>query len=412
MVVRAHSEPHRQTSWLELLFDLSIVVAVAQSSHQLEHALAEGRVAEGLVGYLIVFAAIWWAWMAFTWFGNVFDSDDVPYRLFTFVMIAGSLGLAAGVPQIAYLDFRVGVLSYVVMRLAYVAQWARVLQTGNPTWRKVASRMIVLVTINQAGWVAFLWVPTEWKIQVFVVWFAVDIATPYVAGWDARAGGHHHHIIERYGLFTIIVLGESMTAATMALSEALESRVDLVPLLTLAIAALVIVVSLWWIYFDFTTGGAPAGTRTAQYFWGYAHFFVFSGAAAVGAGIALAASWLIDPVQIRLPESAVVLIIASAVAVFLITVALIEVVAEKEVERGTITTKTAASLLAIGAALAAPKISVPGSALLIAAALVVLVAYGAQRQQRLYLHSRDMLVRGLDDRRKTHRLEETPVKVE
>jgi len=46
---------------------------------------------------LLVFGAICWAWMSFTWFGNVFDTDDVPYRLWMLVMTAGSLGLAAGV---------------------------------------------------------------------------------------------------------------------------------------------------------------------------------------------------------------------------------------------------------------------------------------------------------------------------
>ncbi len=108
MVARNHSEQYRQASWLELLFDLSFVVAVAQAAAQLEHAFADGHPGSGLIGYVVVFAAIWWAWVAFTWFANVFDTDDVPYRLLMIVMIAGSLGLAAGVPKIFALDFRVG----------------------------------------------------------------------------------------------------------------------------------------------------------------------------------------------------------------------------------------------------------------------------------------------------------------
>ena len=149
MIARDHAEEHRQASWLELLFDLSFVVAVAQAAIQLEHSLAEGHPGTGLVGYLVVFGAIWWAWVGFTWFANVFDCDDGPYRLLMIVMIAGSLGLAAGVPQIAHLDFRVGVISYVVMRLAYVAQWARVRRTADPTWRPIATRMIVLTAVAQ-----------------------------------------------------------------------------------------------------------------------------------------------------------------------------------------------------------------------------------------------------------------------
>lgn len=147
MVARSQGEGHRQASRLERLFDPSFVVAVAQAAVQLEHRLAEGHPDAAVVSYLLVFAAIWWAWMSFTWFGNVFDTDDVPYRLWMLVMIAGSLGLAAGVPRIAGGDFRIGVSSYVVMRLAYVAQWLRVLRSGDPTWRPIARKIIVLTTV-------------------------------------------------------------------------------------------------------------------------------------------------------------------------------------------------------------------------------------------------------------------------
>jgi low temperature requirement protein LtrA len=88
MVARSHAEEHRQASWLELFFDLSFVVAVAQAASQFEHSLSAGQPGDGLIGYLVVFGAIWWAWMAFTWFANVFDTDDVPYRLLMMVMMA------------------------------------------------------------------------------------------------------------------------------------------------------------------------------------------------------------------------------------------------------------------------------------------------------------------------------------
>ena len=75
----------------------------------------------------MVFFAIWWAWMAFTWFASAYDCDDVPYRLLVFVQIAGALLMAAGItamfetrtPNIATVG------GYVVMRLALVVQWLR-----------------------------------------------------------------------------------------------------------------------------------------------------------------------------------------------------------------------------------------------------------------------------------------------
>jgi low temperature requirement protein LtrA len=392
MVARNHAEGHRQATWLELFFDLSFVVAVAQAASQLEHSLAAGHPGSGLIGYLVVFGAIWWAWMAFTWFANVFDTDDVLYRLLMMVMIAGSLGLAAGVPRIFQLDFRVAVISYVIMRLAYVAQWYRVLRTGDPKWRPVAVRMIVLTTISQVGWILFLWVPAEWRLPVFVIWFAGDIATPYVSGWDARMGGHRHHIVERYGLFTVIVLGESIAAATVAVGEAIKGAVEVFPLLALAVGGLVVVFSLWWIYFDFSTGRASERTKKSQYLWGYLHYFVFAAIAAVGAGLALCVDWLTDGGHMALADWSAALVVGAAVAVFLLTMSLIEGVAEGGYETGAVFLKLGASLAAIAAALAAPFATVPGSIGLIGLVLAAIVVYGVVTQHRLHLDARRQIV--------------------
>ena len=97
MRARSPHEPHRTATPLELLFDLVFVVAIAQAASGLHHAVSAGHVVEGLGGYLMVFFAIWWAWMNFTWFASAYDSDDLPYRLAVFVQITGALVLAGGV---------------------------------------------------------------------------------------------------------------------------------------------------------------------------------------------------------------------------------------------------------------------------------------------------------------------------
>jgi low temperature requirement protein LtrA len=98
MVARDTGERHRASTPLELLFDLTFVVAVAAAAAQLAHAIVEDHAAQGLLGYLMVFFAIWWAWMNFTWFASAHDRDDTPYRLVTLVQMSGVLVLAAGVP--------------------------------------------------------------------------------------------------------------------------------------------------------------------------------------------------------------------------------------------------------------------------------------------------------------------------
>ena len=98
MVARDTEESHRASTPLELLFDLCFVVAISQASGRLHHGLEEGRIGFTIVHYLMVFFAIWWAWVNFTWFASAYDVDDVLYRLTTLVVITGALILAAGVP--------------------------------------------------------------------------------------------------------------------------------------------------------------------------------------------------------------------------------------------------------------------------------------------------------------------------
>ena len=123
---RDPSESHRTAGPLELFFDLVFVVAVALASQNLHHFESDDHFSTGIVRYLMVFFAIWWAWMNFTWFASAYDSDDWLYRLLTLMQMAGALVVAAGVPQ-AMNDNRypIVIAGYMVMRLALVAQWLR-----------------------------------------------------------------------------------------------------------------------------------------------------------------------------------------------------------------------------------------------------------------------------------------------
>ena len=153
MTGRDQGESHRAATPLELLFDLCFVVAVAQAAAALHHDLAVGAVSHAVLNYLFVFFAIWWPWVNFTWFASAFDTDDVLYRLLTFVQIAGVLVVAAGVPSaFEELDFRVMVVGYVIMRIALVAQWLRVARE-DPDHRRTAIRFATGITLLQVGWV-------------------------------------------------------------------------------------------------------------------------------------------------------------------------------------------------------------------------------------------------------------------
>ncbi|MGW3111837.1 low temperature requirement protein A [Streptomyces sp. NPDC001091] len=286
MVPRLSGERHRAATVLELFFDLCFVTAVAQTAAAFEHEMAAGKVGHGVLGYALVFFAIWWAWMNFTWFASAYDTDDVPYRLLTLLQIAGALVLAAGASKaLEHYDFTVITYGYVVMRLAMVSQWLRAARS-DPEHRRTCLRYAVGILVVQIGWVVRLALPDGAGLPSFFVLVVAELAVP---AWAERAGQttwHPHHIAERYGLFTLIVLGESITAATATVRAALNTEVSLGDIAPLAIGGLLTVFAMWWLYFTQNAAEKLNSLNTALR-WGYGHYFVFASAAAVGAGLAV-----------------------------------------------------------------------------------------------------------------------------
>jgi low temperature requirement protein LtrA len=287
MRARSPHEPHRVATPLELLFDLVFVVAIAEAASGLHHAIAGHHTADGLIGYSMVFFAIWWAWMNFTWFASAYDTDDTPYRLLVFVQITGALIVAGGVP--AMFEARAPNLAtiggYVVMRLAMVAQWLRA-SMSDPQRCATARRYALGIAVLQIGWVAMLFVPA-FRLPLFVAGAVAEMAVPVWAERAARTPWHPHHIAERYGLLTLIVLGESILAATMAVQASVAAGERVVVLAPIIVGGLLIVYSLWWLYFDRSAHDLLTTMRRA-FVWGYGHYFVFASAAAIGAGLGVA----------------------------------------------------------------------------------------------------------------------------
>jgi low temperature requirement protein LtrA len=289
MVARDTNEQHRASTPLELLFDLCFVVAVTPAARELGDSLARNHIGSGLFGYLTVFFAIWWAWVNFTWFASAYDVDDVPYRLLTFVQIAGVLILAAGVPAaFAHGNFKVITVGYVVMRAALVTQWLRAAH-GDPAGRSAAHRYALAVTLVQVGWVARLFLPHFWGEVAFGVLAAAEMVVPAWAERGERGTAWHpEHISERYGLFTLIVLGECVAAATVAMQSASSSHGLSAPQVGVASGGLLLIFGFWWWYFEHPTEEALRMSRNLAFLWGYAHYAVFGSVAALGAGLEVA----------------------------------------------------------------------------------------------------------------------------
>ena len=213
MAPRDPHEEHRTSTPLELFFDLTFVVAVAQAGTTLHHEFVEGHASDALVAYPIVFFAVWWAWMNFTWFASAYDCDDALYRVTVFVQMAGVLVLAAGLPAL-------------LRRPRPVDRRRRVRHHAGGADRAVAARRSTAVRPRHPR------VPGRlggcWRWRPTAVGGSSSLCRWRRASCWCRCGpsaasarrGIPRHIAERYGLFTIIVLGESVLAATVAVQVA------------------------------------------------------------------------------------------------------------------------------------------------------------------------------------------------
>ena len=318
MVSRSVDETPRASTPLELLFDLTFVVAVAAVAAELAHGIADGHALETLSTYLMAFFAIWWAWMNFTWFASAYDCDDAPYRLLTLLQMSGVLVLAAGVhPVFEDRDFRVATAGYVIMRLAMVAQWGRAAR-ADPEHRATALRFVVGITAVQVAWLLRLALSEGPALFVFFVLVAAELAVPVWAEHPAMTAWHPHHIAERYGLFTIIVLGECVLASTAAVNAILDEDGASPELVLVGAGSLALLFALWWVYFLKDAGGGLARHRELGFWWGYGHYVVFASLAALGAGLEVTAEAVTHHVEAG--DTTVAAATAVPVTVFLVAV--------------------------------------------------------------------------------------------
>lgn len=315
---RDPDEEHRASTPLELLFDLSFVVAVAAAAASLHHELSAGHF-DGLVGFAMVFFAIWWAWLNYSWFASAYDTGDVRFRLMTFMILTGVLVLSAGIPNIYDddPDFTITVIGYLIMRAALIPAWLRV-SKDHPPVRGVALRYVTGIALVQVAWVARLWLHDDlWGLLTFVVLAIAEMAIPY---WAETRGGestpwHVEHIVERFQLFTIIVLGEVILATTQAISATLDGHGLSADLSMLITGGLLLVLSLWWVYFKRPLVDCIHGRN--GFLFGYAHYFLLGSVAAVGAALAANVDLVQHEAHGITPRQAV-LCLAVAVAVYLL----------------------------------------------------------------------------------------------
>ncbi|MEL6496193.1 MAG: low temperature requirement protein A, partial [Cyanobacteria bacterium J06623_7] len=271
----------RSATWLELFFDLIFVVAVAQLAHNFQQEFSFF----GLAKLAILFVPVWWCWIGATFYDTRFDNDGLVDRLITLVQMAIAASLAANIHHGLGSSSTGFALSYMAFRGVLVCQY---LHAGYHVKeaRELTNWFAIGFTLSLLFWLASVFVPIPWRFVLWGTGLIIDFATPLTAGQKVvRVPPDMAHTTERIGLFTIIVLGESIVAVVGGVSE-----IDWTPMsVAIALLGLSIAFSFWWMYFD-TVDESPLhamrrGKMKIALTWLYSHLPLTVGLTATGVGV-------------------------------------------------------------------------------------------------------------------------------
>lgn len=245
----------RLSSPVELLWDLVFVFAVTQVTTLLARHL-DGP---GLGHALLVLALVWWAWSAFVWVANAEASDSPALRAALLVALIPIFIAGLTIPTAFSSGAALFAISYAIVRLLHLVEYADASRRGNASWEAIAG-FAVTILIGMALLIVGAFLPGTPRVILWILAAAVDYAGP---AWLTRGRLRRlqrvavAHFAERYGLFVIICLGESIVEIGVGAGH----RPLTTKLVATVVAGVLITVGMWWTYFDRFAARAEARLR-------------------------------------------------------------------------------------------------------------------------------------------------------
>lgn len=281
--LRSLASEQRKVTWLELFFDLIFVAAVSQVAEPLRHDYSVG----GLVRFVPLFVLVWWAWTGHAVFSTRFDTDDVVQRGLTLVQMFAVAAMAANAKDALESRSSAGfAAAYAGVRFLLVAQYCRARHV--PDARPLTTRYLAGHGTAALFWLASALVPAPARFWIWAVAFAIDLGTPWLAvPHSVKVPPDEAHLPERFGLFTLILLGEWV----VAVMQGMESQEDWTPAAAVsAFLGMSIAFLIWWWYFDGVAGASERPVRSRRdavrfHVWSYAHFPLYLGIVIAGVGV-------------------------------------------------------------------------------------------------------------------------------
>jgi low temperature requirement protein LtrA len=245
----------RTASRLELFFDLAFVLVIAELASVLRKDLSPA----GLLVFAGLFTVVWWSWASATLYANRFDHDDIVYRLYKLVSMLAVIGMAGAATDAVGSRSALFAGCYITLRLLLVSQYVRVLRHV-PAARAGIRLYLAGACVGALLWTLSLAVPQPARYWLWAAGLLAEAVVPVLA--TAAPGHlplHLEHLPERFALFVILVLGESVASIAHGLHDAHWTGAAV----GVAIASFAVAAGLWWSYFDLAGSGAKKLLREA-----------------------------------------------------------------------------------------------------------------------------------------------------
>jgi low temperature requirement protein LtrA len=272
-----HDRDVRHATWLELFFDLVFVAAIGQ----LASSLQRDATVQGLARFAALFVVVWWVWLTLTTYADRFGANDRFHLTAMLVAMLLGVGLAASTPEAFQGDTTPFAVAYVLVKCEQLVLFERARRQSQEA-RALYGGRVAVGLFSAACWIASLAV-TGWpRYALWTVAIGVEIVMPWLSISAARrAPLNVWHLPERFGLFSIIVLGESVAR----LVDAATQRQWSVQLCVVLAAAFGTIAAMWWISFNAMDHTAVRRGRRATLVYMYTQLPMVAGIAGASAGL-------------------------------------------------------------------------------------------------------------------------------
>ena len=340
-VLRA-PEDHRQATWLELFFDVVFVVSMAALAHNIEEhpSLAQFGF------FAMTFLALWWLWMEYSYYADLFDTQGVLHQVQTLAAMFGVALMAVFIRSNDHDysdDFAwVYVALNVNLLLMHGIAWYHIRE-----WRRMTRVFLIAIGISTLLWIVSTQVATPLRYALMIGGVLVQmLAGPYIYLIQKDYPTQKSHMPERFGLFVIIVVGEGVAAVINGL-DYVDWTQDAILTSVLAFG---IVALVWKLYFyeahhdsmDRALRGSDHQTALS-FFYGYAHYFIYGSIALLGAGLLLAIEGYDEA-----PQQFIGNLIHGSLVVFLLSTTLSQWSTAASLKRQTVRARLVAAGLSAG----------------------------------------------------------------